>query len=398
LLAAGLEPLLPGSALLLAHVLLVASVAAAFFFIRRSSLPFMNANRILRAITCILLAWSLGAIILYHARGMVGRQDRQRLRAGEFTEPSPAAVKPDIYCIFLDEFASLESARTLFGHDHSPFASRLRRSGFFIAEKSRSRHLETPAAIASVLNMENVPDQGNATILVQRNKAARFLSENGYAIYDFPYLDLAAQDLAQEHFTLPLADRSIFFDDFTKALFDMSALYALSRNWQMDEGQYLSYVRRQVLYVFEHMPAVARRPGPKFVLVHLYSPHVPFVFNRDGGAVPPEHSLDYSQRKYYLEQYLYISRRVAGMAEAILKESASPPIILILSDHGYRGSFRKPLLHVVPLAEKRKVFLAMHLPGYPSSQLDPALAPVNLFRMIFNHYFGQHLSLLSDPE
>ncbi len=113
------------------------------------------------------------------------------------------------------------------------------------------------------------------------------------------------------------------------------------------------------------MPAVARRPGPKFVLVHLYSPHVPFVFNRDGGAVPPEHSLDYAQRKYYLEQYLYISRRVTGMAEAILKESASPPIVLILSDHGYRGSFRKPLLHVVPLAGKRKVFLAMHLPGYP---------------------------------
>jgi hypothetical protein len=227
---------------------------------------------------------------------------------------------------------------------------------------------------------------------------ARFLSENGYAIYDFPYLDLAAQDLAREHFALPLTDKSIFFDDFYKALFDMSALYALSRDWQMDEGQYLSYVRQQVLYVFERMPAVARRPGPKFVLVHLFSPHVPFIFDKDGGAVPAEHSLDYSQRKYYLEQYLYISRRVAGMAEAILRASASPPIILLLSDHGYRGSFRKPLLHVVPLAEKRKVFLAMHLPGYPDSQLDPALAPVNIFRLIFDHYFGQHLPLLNNPE
>ncbi len=398
LLAAGLEPPLPGSARLAAHVLLIASLAAALFFIRRSNLPFTNASRILRAIACVLVAWSLGAIVLHHARSIGSRQDRQRLRPGEFTPLPPAAARPDIYCIFLDEFASLESARTLFGLDHSQFAARLRASGFFIAEKSRGRHLETPAAIASVLNMENVPARGNAAILVQRNKVARFLKENGYAIYDFPYLDLAAQDLAQEHVALPLTDRSIFFDDFYKALFDMSALYALSRNWQMDEGQYLSYVRHQVLHVFEQMPAVARRPGPKFVLVHLYSPHVPFVFNRDGGAVPPEHSLDYSQRKYYLEQYLYISRRVAGMAEAILKESASPPIVLILSDHGYRGSFRKPLLHVVPLAEKRKVFLAMHLPGYPDSQLDPALAPVNLFRMIFNHYFGQHLSLLSNPD
>jgi len=398
LLAAALEPLLPGSVPLFAHALLVASVAAALFFIRRSSRSFTNASRILRAITFILVAWSLGAIILHHARGIGGRQDRQPLRTNEFTPLPSAAAKPDIYCIFLDEFASLESVRTLFGLDQSRFAARLRGSGFFIAEKSRGLHLETPAAIASVLNMENVPARGNATSLVQRNKVARFLKENGYAIYDFPYLDLAAQDLAQEHVALPLTDRSIFFDDFTKALFDMSVLYALSRNWQMDEGQYLSYVRHQVLYVFEQLPAIARRPGPKFVLVHLYSPHVPFVFNRDGGAVPPEHSLDYSQRKYYLEQYLYISRRAAGMAEAILRESSTPPIILLMSDHGYRGSFRKPLLHVVPLAEKRKVFLAMHLPGYPASQLDPALAPVNVFRMIFNHYFGQNLPLQSNPE
>lgn len=104
-----------------------------------------------------------------------------------------------------------------------------------------------------------------------------------------------------------------------------------------------------------------------------------------------EHHIDYSDRKYYLEQYLYISRRITETAEMILKESATPPIIIFQSDHGYRGSFRKPLLLIVPNSEKRKIFLSLYLPGYPYKQIDPNLSPINVFRMIFNHYFGQNL-------
>ena len=396
--AGSLEPLLRSAAPLFSHFLLVTSVAAGLFLIRRSRRSFSNANRILGAITCVLLAWSLGAIILHHVRDASGRGAGSLLRKSEFREPVATAGKPDIYCIFLDEFASLESMKSLFHHDHSRFAERLRASGFFVAEKSRSLHIMTSQAMASVLNMERTPARGNATLLVQQNKVARFLSENGYAVYDFPYRDFAVQKLAREHFSVALTSESIFFDDFYKALFDMSALFPLSANFQKDEDRYLSYIRRHVLYVFEHLPAVVKKPGPKFVLVHLYSPHAPFLFDSDGGPVPPEHSLDYSQRKYYLEQYLYISRRTAELAEDILKGSAAPPIIILQSDHGYRGSFRKPLHHVVALEEKHKIFLALHLPGVDHSRLDAALSPVNVFRIILNHYFGQALPLLQDAR
>lgn len=397
-LAASLEPLLRSAAPPVSHLLLVASVAAVLFLLRRSRRSLAGANRVMGAIACLLLAWSLGAIAIHHARGAGARSARRVLAEDGFVTPPATAGRPDIYCIFLDEFAGLESMNTLFHYDNSPFAERLRRAGFFVAEKSRSLHELTGPAIASVLNMERTPAGGDARLLVQQNKIARFLSGNGYAIYDFPYLDFAVQKLAREHFFYPLTRESIFFDDFTKALFDMSVLYPLAANWQKDEERYLSYIRRQVLYVFEKMPAVAQRPGPKFVLVHLYSPHAPFLFASDGGAVPAEHSLDYSRRKYYLEQYMYISRRAAEMVEAILKVSASPPVIILQSDHGYRGSFRKPLHHVVPPEEKRKIFLALHLPGYDLSQLDPALSPVNAFRLILNHYFGQRLPLAPDPR
>ncbi len=396
-IAGGLEPLLRLTAPLFSHILLLASMAAGLFLINRSKRSFIDANRILGTITCVLMVWSLGAIVLHHARDASGRDASLLLQKSEFQQPVTTTGKPDIYCIFLDEFASLESMKNLFHYDNSPFAERLRSSGFFIAERSRSLHILTSHAMASVLNMERTPPHSNATLRVQQNKVACFLSENGYTIYDFPYRNFAVQKLARKHFSYPLTSESIFFDDFYKALFDMSALYPLSENWQKDEDQYLSYSRKQVLYVFEQIPAVVKKPGPKFVLIHLYTPHAPFLFDKNGGSVPPEHSLDYSQRKYYLEQYQYISRRAAEMVEDILKGSTVPPVIILQSDHGYRGSFRKPLHHVVPQEEKHKIFLAMHMPGYDHSRLDAALSPVNVFRIILNHYFGQRLPLLQDP-
>lgn len=388
-----LKPMLRSSALLFSHVLLFALLTLALFLIRRSKRSFLNAGKILNAIICVLLAWNLGTIILHHARNTGARNARQLLQKNEFHKPPSAASKPDIYCIFLDEFASLECVKKLFDYDNSKFAERLRGAGFFIAEKSRCLHVVTPYAMASVLNMENIPAKSDAQALVQQNKVARFLSENGYEIYDFPFRDLAVQELARKHYFYPLTGVSIFFDDFYKTLVDTSILYFLAENWQEDEDKYSSYFRKHALYIFEQVPAIVKKAGPKFVLIHLYSPHAPFVFDKNGGAVAPEHSLDYSDRKYYLEQYLYVSRRAAEMSEAILRESASPPIIILQSDHGYRGSFRKPLFHVVPLEEKRKIFLSLHLPGYPYSQLDSALSPVNVFRIILNHYFGQNLPL-----
>jgi hypothetical protein len=388
-----LQSTLRSAAPLFTHLFLFASLTLALFLIRRSKRSFLNVGKILSAIIFVLLAWNLGTIILYHTRNTGAHTARQLLQKNEFQKPLSTANKPDIYCIFLDEFASLESVKKLFHYDNSKFAERLRNAGFFIAEKSRCLHVLTSYAIASVLNMENIPAKSDAQALVQQNKVARFLNENGYEIYDFPFRGLAIQELAREHYFYPLTGVSIFFDDFYKMLADMSILYPLAENWQNDEGKYSSYFRKHALYIFEQVPAIVKKPGPKFVLVHLYSPHAPFVFDKNGEAVAPKHSLDYSERKYYLEQYLYISRRAAEMAEAILRESATPPVIIIQSDHGYRGSFRKPLLHVVPLEEKRKVFLSLYLPGCPYSQLDTALSPINVFRILLNHYFGQKLPL-----
>jgi hypothetical protein len=379
-------------------VALGAFAALAVFCILRSKRPLGAAGKILSAITLALLAWNVGGIVVFHARRLDIHNARAFLQKGETRLPvAPAAAKPDIYCFFVDEFASLDTIADLFHHDNSAFAERMRAAGFFIAEQSRSLYAWTPEAIASVLNMEPLPAKTDPALLIRQNKVSRFLKELGYAIVDFPYEGLTALDDSQRHYAYDQERASVFFNDFYRTLAEMSLLYPLVEKWQGDDARYALYFRKRVLYVFEQMPGVVTLPGPKFVLVHLFSPHAPFVFDKDGGVVPPERATDYSERKYYLEQYLYIGRRLAETVEMILKNSSSPPIIIVQSDHGYRGSIRKPFLHVVSEAEKRKIFLALHLPGYPQARLGSALAPTQVFRLILNHYFGQSLAGAPSP-
>ncbi|HSQ36091.1 MAG TPA: hypothetical protein VLQ89_08885, partial [Candidatus Binatia bacterium] len=88
------------------------------------------------------------------------------------------------------------------------------------------------------------------------------------------------------------------------------------------------------------------------------------------------------------------SRQMTGTVARILEESPAAPVIMILSDHGYRGSRgRVKNGRQVPAAERFKVFNALYLPGLAADAIDPALAPRDNFRLVFSHCFAAPLSI-----
>jgi hypothetical protein len=50
------------------------------------------------------------------------------------------------------------------------------------------------------------------------------------------------------------------------------------------------------------------------------------------------------------------------------------------------------------LKERFYILNALYLPGVDTSDLYPAMTPVNTFRFIFNKYFGAELDLLPDKN
>jgi hypothetical protein len=69
----------------------------------------------------------------------------------------------------------------------------------------------------------------------------------------------------------------------------------------------------------------------------------------------------------------------------IIKNSQTPPIIIVMGDHGY-------------VLEERRYnnLMAFHFPDGGNASLYPTITPINTFRLISNLYFGTNLELRND--
>jgi hypothetical protein len=154
-----------------------------------------------------------------------------------------------------------------------------------------------------------------------------------------------------------------------------------------------SYHIETIRYTLKELPAVASIPGQKFVFVHLLIPHLPYVFKADGSLqTDPGYFSNKShpvnetyEREGYTSEVAYLNRELLAAMQGILAESKTPPIIVIHGDHGLDGD------------NKLKIFEAVYLP-YGYDQLYPSITPVNLFRVIFDQYFGTTYGKLDDTS
>jgi hypothetical protein len=166
-------------------------------------------------------------------------------------------------------------------------------------------------------------------------------------------------------------------------------------------------LRRVVLHEFEQLQKIPTLPSPKFVFVHIVSPHAPFVFDAQGNSITPDYAFTFSEdflasaskyRKGYLEQLEYINHKVLESVDAILESSSTPPIIVIQGDHGpgvfidYRSADNSCLY------ERFSILNAYYLPGVARSTVPEDITPVNTFRVIFNEYFSTDLELLPNRQ
>ena len=353
-------------------------------------------QRTLTAIILCLIAWNLAGILIHHGRSLYWQANRHGWEKHPAAEGRHSA--PDIYCLILDEFAAPESARSLFGYDNSAFCDRLRQMGFFVARDSRSPFLETERALASLLNPNDDGNHGDPFQSARANQVVVFLKERGYRIIEFPAARAMFMAAADRRYFYSLERVSIFFNDFYRTLFERSLLRILPERWSRESPDASRYYRERVLQVFEKLPEVMKIPSPKFVFVHLYCPHEPFIFDARGGPAAAEHFWDHADRNAYLQQYIFVSAKMLETATAILASSPRPPVIIIQSDHGYRGSRgRKKWRRRVEPAESTRVFNSLYLPGVSADTIAPSLSPLDNFRLIFNLYFATAYPLAAKP-
>lgn len=313
--------------------------------------------------------------------------------------------KPDIYLIVTDEYAGDKELRDLFHFDNSPFKNQLKERGFYCPETT-SNYNYTPYSIASMLQMHfltgikreytNNSDMTICYLNIRRNNVCRFLQDEGYAFYNYSLFDVLDQPSPCDETILPTKTEFIT----AQTLFSRLNKF-IEQNFAGKLGEAekkrktnLSNLNNHKIFDLTEANIHSTIAKPKFVYTHFLFPHFPYFYDQNGNLNPENKIADSSLRdtSAYLGYLLYANKRILTLIDDILKNSRELPVIILVSDHGFRWF---PAEKFSPEYSFNNM-LAILLPDKKYAGFYNGISNVNLFRVLFNTEFNQHFPLLKD--
>jgi hypothetical protein len=383
--------LLPGALLVLGYCV---------YFIKIARRNFQTTSRILNVVVAVLIVINLGTIASYEITkaGVQGQVVEPETGAIPPIDQAKPNTMPDIYYLIFDEYASLSTIKEFYNYDNSQFVADLTDKGFFVAGESRVKTMYSCNSIASTLNMKYFIDEETTAQLaydsIMSNEVVKFLVAQGYKyVYFGSWYEFGRYEIKSDLYYnfYDTSEHGAIVSEFSRIFW--SSTMARPFYDYLTQGQYESYLRYAVINTLEQLKKMPEVPGPKFVFAHIMCPHWPFVFGANGERVGLAGFYNWSDRQFYLGQYIFITKQSEELVDVLLEESASPPVIIIQSDHGLRPTWAG--LDIGP-DEWQKIFNAYYLPGGGEKLLYDSISPVNSFRIVFNHYFGTNYDLLED--
>ncbi len=318
--------------------------------------------------------------------------------------PDPDRPLPDVYYIVLDTYTRADVLLRDFDLDITPFLDEMRGLGFYVAECSQSNYDYTMSSVTATLNMDFISrlmrkagiSEDELWIYMQKSEVRRQLEALGYKTVAFE-TGFEWSEIKDADYYLRRGNAGLQISPFETLLADTTALRLLSDlSYKFAEAKltnrYASHISRQ-LFVLDALKNVPEIPGPKFVFVHVLIPHLPLVFLPDGSIVtdpgfysgPDDGPINGEYRTQgYRNQVQFINNRLPDIARALIEKSDTPPIIVIMGDHGLTRKNRNLILNLY------------YFPDGGEAGLYSTITPVNSFRLMFNTYFGAKYKLLRD--
>lgn len=335
-------------------------------------------------------------------------QDDKRIALTEMKQQlnkCDSCAKPDIYLIVVDEYAGEQQLIEYFKYDNSQFYSALSQRDFHIVQHSKSNYNSTIYSMASMFAMTYLSDLGSHPIenykdmlycraLVKKNNFTNFLeSKEGYNIFNYSFFDIGNKKRAtQNMFTternilsgITLTNRLEYI--FGARLASEKKLLEIKLQ-EKKENENLEYMLQQAI------SNTQTNSKPKFVYTHFNMPHWPYYFDSTGIAISPDKLTEAfkTDKSAYIQYLKYVNRKLLYLIDQIKQKSLNPPVIILLSDHGFRQ---------ISSEENKDLYFmnlnAILLPSKDYSQFKDGISNVNEFRALLNTIFNQNLTILKD--
>ena len=324
-------------------------------------------------------------------------------------------VMPDIYYIVLDGYGRTDILQEYYDFDNSDFTEYLLSKGFLLPNYTHSNYSRTALSIASTLNMESIqeiaPGLDDSLFwwlmapLIDHSRVREMLEEAGYTTIsistNWNITDNPSTDIYLHPYPVMLSD----FEGHILGSTPLGMFRRLLSPFVSVPN--METHRRIIRYNFEALEEIPNIPGPKFVFAHIISPHPPFVFDQFGNPLNTGYGFRFADgsdfpgtreqyRLNYIAQVKFVNAQLKPVVAEILEHSDTPPIIILQADHGpgMFTDFDSP--DQTCLRERFSIFAAYYLPGVDPGAIPSDLTPVNLYRIIFNKYFGTNMPLLEN--
>ena len=375
-------------------VLLVAGI----FYLVKTKRVLDNANSITNTIGLGMVGILVISIAVYYYENPVDYSTTY------FSDiPSTAnnvPIKPDIYLLIFDEYAGNISLKNNFQYDNTDFLKKLESAGFYVPKISYANYPNTGLSIPSTLNMNyldflteelgkdsadmRLPNEFRDNSLVMK-----VLKLYGYEITSF-YGGLGAPgntNLVSEK----LCSHGTVNTDLRKNLV-LTYLPITYFNTALLEVQQ----KEKLECMFSIVPEIkGTEDAPVFAIAHFRLPHEPFIYGSAENLVKTGKSG--SDKEAYLEQLIYSNKKILEIVDKILENTAKDPVIIVMSDHGYRAEIDWENPSNEDYIAGLNILAAYHIPN-EMDNLPETISLTNIFRIIFNSYLDTEFEMLEDRQ
>ena len=351
-------------------------------------------------------------------RSALVRQLSVPVRSGGGVSASRNTPPRDIYLLVLDGHANARVLREVFGFDNSRFEDSLRHLGFFVPRDMRSNYVQTYLSVASLLNAAHVTtlaqdagpesmDHSLPTYLVRNNRVASFLKQRGYKYVLFPsawWAATAGSPLADEVFD-PVPEFNLQHELRRTELRSTVVRSTLLRFLLRGDDSAIP-LTQHFQRSLEGMRRVPADPAPTFSFAHILLPHIPYLLDEKcrplKQGIPDDMEADTpEQRADYVGQVRCIDGLVLDLVTALIRRSATAPVILVVGDHGPRfadvGFYGHPgTVSRAFIRERFGAFGAFYLPAGGERALTETVSLVNVLGHVLRFYFDADLPVNPD--
>lgn len=310
------------------------------------------------------------------------------------------SYKPNIYYIIMDEYAPPEMLEKYYGVDNYAFYDYLESLGFNVAHHSYNNSFMTMQVLTDNFSLDYASTDKFLTTKEQQlvsiihNAPLYSVLENlDYELWQassMPYLFPLNSLIPRSEFLFQAGHAQENGTNTVETLLDNTMLYPIVDRllYWIADGRYpltvaLEYLDDTDAYVSE---------GNTFILSYICAPHTPFVYDADGNINDFDQWANWTDTKYYVGQYEYMTERISAVLEKII--AADPDCIIILqSDHSVRNIEIRPMRQDFEIDEndQRNFFSALY---YHGEIVDiEGMSAVNVMRYVVSSVGGDYPQL-----